>query len=98
MMAAARLAVSAAGLAADEAEHIAGLVAAYGPIPALDGIQPERLVARLASDKKTLHGQVHFVLPERIGTVKVVSGVPVPEVTAAIEWAMERAAAARACA
>ena len=35
-----------------------------GPIPSLDGIRPEALQARLVSDKKTIQGKVHFVLPE----------------------------------
>jgi 3-dehydroquinate synthase len=95
MVAAARLAVHAADLSEGEAERIAGLVAAYGPIPALDGIDPERLFARLGSDKKTMQGRVHFVLPERIGAVKVVTGVPKPDVIEAIEWAVERYSGAR---
>ena len=47
----------------------------YGPIPSLEGISAEALLARLASDKKTLHGMVHFVLPTSIGEVKVVTGI-----------------------
>ena len=48
----------------------------YGPIPALSGIRPEALLSRLVSDKKTIQGKVHFVLPERIGHVRVMSGIP----------------------
>jgi 3-dehydroquinate synthase len=33
------------------------------------------LAARLRSDKKTVQGQVHFVLPVKIGEVAIVSGV-----------------------
>jgi 3-dehydroquinate synthase len=98
MIAAARIAVDAAGLPAADAERIAEVVQAYGPIPPLDGIEPERLVARLASDKKTLQGKVHFVLPVRIGAVKVLSGIPETRVIAAIEWALERYREARAIA
>jgi len=50
-------------------------VSLYGPIPSLEGIKPEALQARLVSDKKTIQGKVHFVLPERIGVVRVMSGV-----------------------
>ena len=92
MIAAARLAVDAAGLAPDDAEHITDLVNSYGPFPTLEGIRPERLFARLASDKKTLQGKVHFVLPVRIGAVKVVSGIPEATVMPAIEWALARCA------
>jgi 3-dehydroquinate synthase len=35
----------------------------------------ERLIGRLAKDKKTLGGKVHFVLATGIGSVKIVSGI-----------------------
>jgi 3-dehydroquinate synthase len=98
MVVAARLAGDAGGLARREVERIAEVVASYGPIPSLEGIDPKRLFARLASDKKTLQGKVHFVLPVRIGAVKVVSGIPEPDVIAAIQWAVERYSADRAVA
>lgn len=47
----------------------------YGPIPPVDGIPAEALLARLVHDKKTVQGKVHFVLPVKIGEVKVVSGI-----------------------
>jgi 3-dehydroquinate synthase len=47
----------------------------YGPIPSLNGISASNLAKRLVSDKKTIQGNVHFVLPTKIGEVKVVSGV-----------------------
>jgi 3-dehydroquinate synthase len=47
----------------------------YGPIPSLGGIQASRLAGRLSADKKTVQGKVHFVLPVRIGDVKIVSGI-----------------------
>ena len=98
MIAAARLGVDAAELSVREAERIAEVTVSYGPVPSLDGIDPKRLFARLGSDKKTLQGRVHFVLPVRIGAVKVVSGIPEADVIAAIEWALERCSAARAIA
>jgi hypothetical protein len=55
-------------------DRMLDLIAAYGPIPPLDGIAAERLFARLASDKKTVRGAVHFVLPDRIGSVRIESG------------------------
>lgn len=61
----------------------------YGPIPSLDGIQPEALASRLISDKKTLQGKVHFVLPERIGHVVVRSGVPEEAVLTAIRASLQ---------
>jgi 3-dehydroquinate synthase len=95
MIAAARLAIDAAGLSASDAERIASATAAYGPIPNLAGIEPERLFARLGSDKKTMQGKVHFVLPTRIGEVTIVSGVAKDSILGAIGWALERCAGAR---
>jgi 3-dehydroquinate synthase len=60
---------------AEDCLDMLDLIASYGPIPALDGIQVENLMARLVHDKKTVQGKVHFVLPVRIGEVTVVSGV-----------------------
>jgi 3-dehydroquinate synthase len=75
MRAATILAERTGRLAASEAASIHGVVSKYGPIPSLEGIQAERLAARLRSDKKTVQGKVHFVLPTKIGEVAIVSGV-----------------------
>ena len=94
MIAAAKLAVTAAGFPEAECARLCGLVNSYGPIPSLDGIRSQRLFARLASDKKTLKGKVHFVLPTEIGVVKVISGVAEEAVLEAIEWALNNCATA----
>jgi 3-dehydroquinate synthase len=60
----------------------------YGPIPPVDGIRAENLLARLVHDKKTIQGKVHFVLPVRIGEVKVVSAVDTKLVFEAIRSAL----------
>jgi 3-dehydroquinate synthase len=64
------------------------LVRRYGPIPPVDGISATNLQARLVHDKKTVQGAVHFVLPVRVGEVKVVSGVDEKLVLTAIERAL----------
>jgi 3-dehydroquinate synthase len=46
------------------------------------------LAARLRGDKKTVHGQVHFVLPEEIGKVRIVSGLDPSMVIEAIQAAL----------
>jgi 3-dehydroquinate synthase len=71
----------------DRAEVLAALDL-YGPIPPLDGIPAEALAARLAHDKKTVRGNVHFVLPVRIGEATVVSGVDQRLVLEAIRAAL----------
>ena len=62
-------------LSAEDSVEILETLRLYGPIPPLDGISPENLLARLVHDKKTIQGKVHFVLAVRIGEVKVVSGI-----------------------
>jgi 3-dehydroquinate synthase len=60
----------------------------YGPIPSVAGIRVEGLLARLAGDKKTIQGKVHFVLPERIGQTRVVADPDPGLVRAAAERAL----------
>lgn len=75
-------------LSAEDKREILRCVDSYGPIPPLSGIDPARIAARLKSDKKTIQGKIHFVLPERIGAVKITSDVDERSVTAAIEEAL----------
>jgi 3-dehydroquinate synthase len=57
------------------AQRIIDLVLAYGPLPKVD-VRPEDIFRRLGSDKKTLDGLVHFVLPSDVGKVELVTDVP----------------------
>src|SRR5215470_9909525 len=75
MRAAVYLAELTGYLSAEDSVDILETIRLYGPIPPLDGILAENLLARLVHDKKTVQGRVHFVLPERIGAVTVVSGI-----------------------
>ena len=58
-------------------------------IPTTGGIPAERLLGRLTSDKKTVQGKVHFVLPRKIGETVVVSGIEDQVVLSAIQAALE---------
>lgn len=75
MLAATRLAELLGSLDADSAIRIRRTICRYGPLPSANQLDPDRLIARLASDKKTLQGKMHFVLPTAIGEVKIVSGI-----------------------
>ncbi len=75
MLAATKLAELTGTLGSSPAKAIAETTLQYGPLPEVADLNPDRLVARLASDKKTMQGTVHFVLPTEIGSVKVVSGL-----------------------
>ncbi len=74
-MAATRLAELTGTLKGNEADRIARVICSYGPLPAIRDLNPDRLMARLASDKKTLQGKIHFVLPTTIGAVTVMNGI-----------------------
>ncbi|HLG98873.1 MAG TPA: 3-dehydroquinate synthase [Bryobacteraceae bacterium] len=63
-------------------------VNAYGPFPAVAGLDARRLAARLLHDKKTVKGRVHFVLPERIGAVRITAEVDERLVLESIEEAL----------
>jgi 3-dehydroquinate synthase len=56
------------------AQRIIALVFAYARLPKPD-VSPKRILVRLLSDKKTVGGVPHFVLPTRIGEVQVVNTV-----------------------
>ena len=88
MIAAARLAAALEMLPNDEAQSLEDVILAYGPIPDLDGIEASRLVERLRGDKKTIGGCVHFVLPEKIGKVRVLSDIDTRLVVEAAESAL----------
>lgn len=72
MLAATCLAELSRTLPSTDAERIARVIRAYGPLPDASDLDPERLFAKLAGDKKTVHGKIHFVLPISIGEVKIV--------------------------
>src|SRR5579862_493253 len=56
------------------AREIESAVRSYGPLPVVRANTSD-IVSRLMSDKKTVAGKVHFVLPVKIGKVKIVTGV-----------------------
>jgi 3-dehydroquinate synthase len=88
MKAAALLGEKERMLATADKQEILLCVNSYGPFPALNGIDPAHLAGRLKSDKKTVKGKIHFVLPERIGAVKITADVEERLVLAAIEEAL----------
>jgi 3-dehydroquinate synthase len=75
-------------LSPEDKREILRCVNSYGPLPPLKDVDPARLAARLKSDKKAVKGKIHFVLPERIGAVKITADVDERFVTAAIEEAL----------
>jgi len=75
----------AMGLFDDEAaERIEKLIARLGLPTSAVGCTPAEVWAALQHDKKFIHGANRFVLPEEIGRVRVVEGVPARVVKKAI--------------
>ncbi len=89
MRAAVCLAARAGCVPPPEAARIRQAIDLYGPLPSLEGVTAGALAARLTSDKKTVQGRVHFVLPERVGQVRIVTGIDEGVVRAAIQDALE---------
>jgi 3-dehydroquinate synthase len=48
-------------------------------------IRGKRVLKRLQTDKKTVNGVVHFVLPTEVGKVEVVPDVPERAIMQAVE-------------
>lgn len=84
MVASALIAVGMQKTPPEAAQRIIGQVLAYASLPKVD-VRPKAIFRRLANDKKTLDGQVHFILPREIGRVEVVTDVPERAVLQAIE-------------
>ncbi len=90
MKAATRLAELEGVLAPPVAAEILASIDLYGPIPAMpDYVTAEALVGRTGADKKTIQGKVHFVLPDRIGSVVIKSGISPEVVRTAVEAALK---------
>ncbi len=84
MIAAAHIAQSMGSLKEPDTNRITRAVLGLGKLPRFNA-PAKKIVARLGSDKKARGGKVHFILPTKIGTVKVVSGISDSIVLAAVE-------------
>jgi 3-dehydroquinate synthase len=76
LLAVARLARRLDVLAAAQEERIAQLVRKVGPLPPIGDLDGTKILRLLPQDKKSIRGQIHWVIPKRIGSVRVVTGVP----------------------
>jgi 3-dehydroquinate synthase len=68
----------------DTARRIVALVLAYAPLPTVE-VTAQKILKRLQSDKKTVGGVPHFILPKNIGRVETVNTVPERAVLQAVE-------------
>ena len=59
-----------------EGARIARLLRQLGPLPTLRGLRVRRILELLPQDKKAVRGRIHWVIPERIGKVRISDQVP----------------------
>jgi 3-dehydroquinate synthase len=66
------------------AQRIISSILALAALPAVD-VKSRNVLKRLAQDKKTIDGKVHFVLPIEIGKVEIVNEVPERAILQSVE-------------
>jgi 3-dehydroquinate synthase len=71
-------------LAPAEGARISALIRRLGPLPPVKDISPAKILRLLPQDKKTVGGQIHWVIPEKIGKVRVMNDVPASAVSASL--------------
>ena len=84
MVAASMIAAGMQKTSAETAQRIISAVLAYAPLPRVES-RSKNIARRILSDKKTVDGVAHFVLPREIGEVEIVRNVPDRAVVQAIE-------------
>jgi 3-dehydroquinate synthase len=78
-----RLAERLGLLGSDEGARVASLVRRVGALPPIRDLTPARILSLLSRDKKAVGGRIHWVIPERIGKIRIVPDVPADVVRAA---------------
>ncbi len=61
---------------ARQAARMKSFVLAVGPLPPIRDLAVRDVVRLLGQDKKALGGRIHWVIPERIGKVRITADVP----------------------
>ena len=84
MAAAAMIGVAVHRTSSDVARNIVSAVLAYSPLPEVTSRGAD-IAERIMSDKKTVNGTTHFVLPRDIGKVEIYNKVPKEAVMHAVE-------------
>jgi 3-dehydroquinate synthase len=68
---------------ASEAQRMSELVRSIGPPPSIADLDASKVIRLLSRDKKAVANRLHWIIPERIGKVKIVTDVPERTATAA---------------
>ena len=92
MLGAARLSNVLGIIDQSQVSRIKALIESYGlPSEVPDGIGVEDLLSLMQLDKKTVSGSLKFILPEKIGTVRIEAGIKTEDIRKAISPAAFRA-------
>jgi 3-dehydroquinate synthase len=59
-----------------DGKRIVHVVRSVGPLPPIRDLRAEKILGLLPRDKKALGGKIHWVLPEKIGRLRVTPDVP----------------------
>jgi 3-dehydroquinate synthase len=84
MIAAALIGVASGKTSAKDAQRITTAVLQYSPLPVVQS-NTHAIVARTASDKKTVGGKNHFIVATAIGRAIVISDVPTDVIARAVD-------------
>jgi 3-dehydroquinate synthase len=84
MLVAAEIAVARGSMPSADRDALAALVAKMGPLPAVADLPVAETLEAVAHDKKVVAGQLHYVLPKKIGECEVVADVTKDEIAAAL--------------
>jgi 3-dehydroquinate synthase len=60
-----------------DAARIRNLVRRVGPLPSIREVSAGAIVKLLPHDKKSVAGEIHWVVPERVGKVRIVTGIQI---------------------
>lgn len=83
MLAATRISQKLGLLSTSQAERIERVLHRVGPLPTIRDLNVVRVLKLLPRDKKAVGGKIHWVLPERIGKVRIVADIPTLSVAGA---------------
>ncbi len=75
MLAAIKLAERLGRLMPTDARRIAELILRVGKLPPIHDLAPDRVMALLPRDKKSVGGKLHWVLPACVGKVQIVADI-----------------------
>jgi 3-dehydroquinate synthase len=84
MVAEARIAARLNWIGADTVDRLARLVERFGLPTAAPALDPDRLIAAMARDKKNRRGKIRFVLPRSLGQVELTEAPSLDDIRAVL--------------